>query len=124
MLKDHLSLQHFLLIMKTIHHLILLTCLALFCASCAKQDSQTQEPIKEAPKKVTTSTTKPKASKASVAAATNLFRTPSDDLALPTDAQIAEGDQSAAIQSPAQPDPSAPSISINPPANPSPADKP
>jgi len=98
--------------MKTIHHLILLTCLAQFCASCAKQESPAPEPIKEAPKK----TVKAKASTATVAAATSLFRTPSDDIALPTDAQIAEGEQPAAVKPPAQPNNLSPSISIKPPA--------
>ena len=102
--------------MKTIHHLILLTCIAQFCASCAKQESPAPEPVKEAPKKIA----KPKASTATVAAATNLFRTPSDDIALPTGAQIAEGEQPAAVKPPAQPNNSSPSISIKPPAgNPS-----
>jgi hypothetical protein len=102
--------------MKTIHHLILLTCIAQFCVSCAKQESPAPEPIEEAPKKIV----KPKASTATVAAATNLFRTPSDDIALPTDAQIAEGEQPAAVKPPAQPNNSSPSISIKPPvANPS-----
>jgi hypothetical protein len=80
--------------MKTIYHLILLTCLAQFCASCAKQESPAPEPIEEAPKK----TVKAKSSTATVAAATSLFRTPSDDIALPTDAQIAEGEQPAAVK--------------------------
>ncbi len=110
--------------MKTIRHLILLPCLALFSVSCAKQVSQEPEPVEEAPKKVSKSITKPRASKASVAAATNLFRTPSDDLALPTDAQIADGEQTNAVETVAQPDPSAPSISIKPPANSSPVEKP
>jgi PBP1b-binding outer membrane lipoprotein LpoB len=104
--------------MKTIHHLILLTCLAQFCTSCAKQESPAPEPVKEAPKKIVKP--KAKASTATVAAATNLFRTPSDDIALPTDAQIAEGEQPAAVKPPAQPNYSSPSISIKPPAgNPS-----
>lgn len=123
MLKDHSSSQHFLFIMKTIHYHILLTCIAVLSASCAKQVSQAPEPVKETPKKAK-SISKPRASQESVVEATNLFRTPSDDLALPTDEQISEGEQAAGIQSPAQPDPSAPSISIKPPANSPSADNP
>ncbi|MGB2402280.1 MAG: hypothetical protein ACPIA7_02595 [Akkermansiaceae bacterium] len=102
--------------MQLIHHHILLIGIAVLSASCAKQVSEAPEPVKETPKKAKI-TAKPRASQASVVEATNLFRTPTDDLALPTDEQIAEGEQAAGIQPPAQPDPSTPSISIKPPAN-------
>lgn len=110
--------------MKTIHLHILLLSITVFSASCAKQVSEAPEPVKETPKKAKI-ITKPRTSQASVVEATNLFRTPTDDLALPTDAQIAEGGQAAGgIQQPAQPDPSAPSISIKPPAAPPATDNP
>lgn len=120
--------------MNTINHLIILACLGLLSASCAKSGSETTAPV-EQPVESQASTSKPapevKVSKPasnkppkSSAAATGLFRTPSDDISLPTEAQIAEGSEPTETQEPEVQDQSGPSISIQPPARASSPDKP
>ena len=144
--------------MKITNFLILATGLSLFCASCAKQESQSNKPVKQVsqktesdtkPRKVSTQpstqskkTAPPKPAKkpdqakppkqdqqASQAepstspASTTLFRTPADDIKLPTDAEIDEG-KDAGKQPTADRPASSPSISVKPPASSTPPGKP
>jgi hypothetical protein len=113
--------------MKAIHHLLWLVCLCLFSASCANQANQESAPVEEAPKQTTISSVErptQQSPRASDPSATKLFRTPSDDITLPTDAQIAEGTETSQVQAPVEPNNAQPSISIKPPAAPVSVDKP
>lgn len=109
------------------NHLVLLVCLGLIHASCANQNSQVTEPVEEAPEKINDASVKkasPPSSPASDPSATKLFRTPEDDIILPTDAQIAEGTETSQVQPSDAPDNAQPSISIKPPAGPASPGKP
>lgn len=110
--------------MNTINHLIILACLGLFSASCAKPGSEAtdpvEQPVKSEPSKPVAEVkmSKPasyKLPKGSADAA-RLFRTPSDDISLPTEAQIAEGSEPSKVQAAEVQSQSGPSISIQPPA--------
>lgn len=109
------------------NHLVWLVFLVLFSASCANQDNQESIPVEEAPAETTiTPVVRPtqQSPRVSNPNATKLFRTPSDDITLPTDAQIAEGTETSQVQAPVEPNSAQPSISIKPPAGPASVDKP
>jgi len=111
----------------------LITGIALCCASCGRFGStETAAPVVEdvaqpvVSKKQASSTGQPASDKPRVAVAQskkpqstapiapNLFRTPADDIKLPTDAEMEEGKESAAANQPAGQSKSAPSISVKP----------
>lgn len=110
--------------MNTINHFIILICLGLLSVSCVKPGTEATEPVEQAAQtetsqKVTApATSKPAGNKLpkSSASAAKLFRTPSDDISLPTESQIAEGSEPSATQEPAEQNQSGPTISIQPPA--------
>ena len=113
--------------MKAINHFVLLIGLALIHASCANQNSQPAEASEEIPKEANSASVKKvtqTSPQASDPDATKLFRTPSDDISLPTDAQIAEGTETSQVQPPVEPNEAQPSISIKPPSGPASAGKP
>ena len=109
------------------------TGLALLCASCAIRDAQPTKALKQTAQKATVkksireNQSKPSSpvmeirqaqqteSPASVQAA-SLFRTPAEDIKLPTDAEIAEGQKVSSGKTPGTSSDTAPSISIKPPA--------
>lgn len=143
--------------MKMTRFLILCAGLALFCPSCAKQDTQAAKPVELPAKKATTTTSsvksKPKATPEEATKSTadkampkpaakpspqpapvsqandteqvekaqapisvkaaSLFRTPAD-INLPTDAEIAEGQNASGSKKPAGKPDNAPSISVKP----------
>jgi|GEM_PF-1404824 len=124
--------------MKMTHCLTVATGLALLCSSCAKQDAQTSQPVKQPAQKTVTKKAPRKAQpKTNTETQTLLkepgkvkqfeppapssssspFRAPVDDIKLPTDAEMAEGKESAASKQPSSKPNSAPSISVKPPAS-------
>ncbi len=118
--------------MKTINHLIIPACLGLISASCVKPGSEASDPVEQTAQTETSQkvaapiASKPADNKLpkSSASATKLFRTPSDDISLPTESQIAEGSEPSETQEPAQQNQSGPTISIQPPAQASSPDQP
>ena len=123
--------------MKMTHYLIVATGLTLLCASCAKQDTENAPPVKQPEQKIiskkaaakaqpktkpstqtqTKETAKVKQVERSTSSSSgNPFRAPVDDLKLPTDAEMAEGKETATSKQPASKPNSAPSISVKPPA--------
>lgn len=89
---------------------------AVALASCAKKEEPKPEPVKQP----TVRKKAPPAPKP-VAKTTNPFRTPSDDMNLPTAEQIADGKENS-IGTATQPlaDPTAPTVAVSPPTTPTP----
>ena len=117
--------------------------MALCSASCSRFGSEASDPVIEevaqptaVSKKQPLSTSKPKQStqpkptnqsvpvastkkpQPTAPIAPNLFRTPADDIKLPTDAEMEEGKESATAKKPAGQSKSAPSISVKPSGSP------
>ena len=105
--------------MKMTHCLTVATGLALLCSSCAKQDAQTSQPVKQPAQKTVTKKAPRKAQPKTntetqtllkepgkvkqfeppaPSSSSNPFRAPVDDIKLPTDAEMAEGKESASQQ--------------------------
>ncbi len=98
---------------------VLLAGAAVALASCAKKEDPKPEPVKQP----TVQKTPP--APQLIAKPTNPFRTPSDDMNLPTAEQIADGKENS-IGTATQPlkDPTAPTVAVSPPTTPAPKPKP